>query len=313
MGCAGIAWRATIPAMLECGVIDLKAVASRSREKAQRFAAHFNCGAIVGYDELLRRGDIDAVYVPLPTGLHEEWVTKSLVAGKHVFVEKAFTDDYEAAKRMVENARRNGRLIMEDFMFEHHSQYQWVAGMISEGRVGKPRLLRATFGFPPLPKVGYRYDPSLGGGALIDAGCYVVRVARRFTEGELELVGANLDYDEDTGVDLYGEAMLRNRDGLVAQVAFGFDYHYQCLCELLGTEGKITLTRAFTPPPGFRPTAIYETRDRKVEHTLPADNHFVNILRHFVEVVGDKSKWPSQFELLLSQARLLDEIRGGAK
>ncbi len=180
MGCANIAWRAMIPAMIACKEIHLVAIASRTREKAQKFADQFNCDAIVGYEHLLGRDDIDAVYMPLPTGLHDEWVAKTLEAGKHILVEKSFAENYASARSMVSLAQEKNLLVMENFLFPHHAQHAWVSDLIARGELGEIQLLRSTFGFPPLPRDNFRYNKALGGGALLDAGAYVVKAATLF-------------------------------------------------------------------------------------------------------------------------------------
>src|SRR5467141_3575377 len=100
LGCASIAYRSTMPAMKAVAGIDLVAVASRSREKAESFASHFGVDPVVGYQALLDRQDIHAVYVPLPTGLHAEWIPKALEAGKHVLAEKSLAGDHESVQVM---------------------------------------------------------------------------------------------------------------------------------------------------------------------------------------------------------------------
>ena len=130
LGCASIAERSVIPAILSIPVFELIAVSSRSAEKANKFAQQFNCEAVVGYQNLLNRKDIDVIYIPLPTGLHEEWVLKTLAAGKHILIEKSVASNYFSAKKMVEMARKKGLLLMENFMFLHHQQHQLVKQLI---------------------------------------------------------------------------------------------------------------------------------------------------------------------------------------
>jgi len=180
MGCANIAKRSVIPEIKLIEDFELSAVASRSKEKADAFAKHFNCEGIDGYDNLLKRDDIDAIYMPLPTGMHEEWVLKTLEAGKHILIEKSLAVDFSSAQKMVEKAKEKGLLIMEDFMFLYHSQHQFVKDLISKGEIGELRCFRSSFGFPPFPPGNFRYDRNMGGGALLDAAAYTVRASQLF-------------------------------------------------------------------------------------------------------------------------------------
>ncbi|MBW2345214.1 MAG: Gfo/Idh/MocA family oxidoreductase, partial [Deltaproteobacteria bacterium] len=105
--------------------------------------------------------DIDAVYMPLPTGLHEEWVLKTLEAGKHILVEKSFAENIRSARAMVDLARGKKLLVLENFLFPHHLQHAWVNDLIARDELGDIHLLRCTFGFPPLPGNNFRCGQSL--------------------------------------------------------------------------------------------------------------------------------------------------------
>ena len=312
MGCSGFARRAMLPALKQCGELELVAVASRSADKADRMAAEFGCRGVAGYGELLKRSDVDAVYVPLPTGLHEEWCSKALQAGKHLLVEKSFAATAAAAAAMAELARRGNRLVVENFQFQTHSQWARLASFMALGEIGEVHLVRSTFGFPPLPKDNFRWNPALGGGALLDAGAYMAKVSQLLLGEGLEVRGASLQMDDETGVDRYGEALLRNAQGQAAQVAFGFDYFYQCRVELLGTKGKVSAGRVFTAPPDFAPTLSIETPEGTRQETLAPDNAYANMWRRFAAAAAS-GDYRRHLEILLDQARLLGEIRSAAE
>jgi dTDP-3,4-didehydro-2,6-dideoxy-alpha-D-glucose 3-reductase len=308
MGCSSFAQRAMIPALRDCPSTELGCIASRKQEKAEATAAPFGCDAVAGYDALLQRDDIDAVYMPLPTGLHEEWCTKALEAGKHLLVEKSFAMNLDSAERMLAVAEKNNCLVFENFQFQTHRQWDVIKSYMTSGELGDVHLIRSTFGFPPLPKDTFRWNKELGGGALLDAGAYMCKVSQLLLGSGCEVLGANLQFDEETGVDKYGEAMFRNAAGQVAQVAFGFDYFYQCRVELLGTKGKLSTNRVFTAPLGFEPVLTVEKQDGAEEIKIPADNHYVNMWSRFASEVqsGDFS---NPWKILLDQSRLLNEIR----
>jgi NDP-hexose-3-ketoreductase len=308
MGCASIAERSVIPAVRSIPGWELAAVASRRSEKAERFASIFGCDAVVGYDVLLERDDIHAVYMPLPTGLHDQWVSKSLEAGKHVLVEKSMACDYDGAKRMADKAARAKLVLMENFMFQYHSQHRFVRELVEGGEIGEIRLFRSTFGFPPLAENNFRYNKDLGGGALLDAGGYPVKASQIFLGKGLKVEAANLSYDRERDVDIFGSAYLSSSSGMVSEIAFGFDNFYQCNYEFWGSKGKLIVERAFTPPPGFRPRIILDTPDVRKEFLAASDNHFVNILIEFHRAIVEKD-YTEHLEAVSDQARILDEIR----
>jgi len=312
MGCSSFAQRAMIPGMKQCDDIELVAVASRSAQKASETAAVFGCDAVAGYDALLKRDDIEAVYMPLPTGLHTEWCPRVLQSGRHLLVEKSFSSSRADAERMVALAVENKCLILENFQFQTHSSWARIHSAMTSGEIGDVHLVRSTFGFPPLPRDNFRWNREMGGGALLDAGAYMVKVSQLLLGLGLEVRGASLQMDESTGVDIYGEALFRNARGQAAQVAFGFDFFYQCRVELLGTKGKLSSGRVFTAPPDYVPTVQIETSDGSRVETLTSDNHYVNMWRHFARAVRSGDYRVSR-ETLLDQARLLDEIRSRAQ
>lgn len=311
LGCADIAWRRAIPALRAAAGMRLAAVASRSREKAERFAARGGCDAVVGYQALLDRRDIDAVYLPLPIGLHEEWVGKAVAAGKHVLVEKSFAPDLGSAERMLAGARSRGVLLMENLMFLYHPQLAAVKAAVAEGAIGEVRVVRTAFGFPPLDPANHRYVRELGGGALLDAGAYTVRAASEFLGG-LVVRGSHLATDAATGVDFQGSALLVGKEGGVAQVAFGFDNFYQCSCVIWGSKGRIEMKRAFTPGPDHAPEVILETPQGRRQLSVPAADHFKESFEHFAAAVRS-GEFEAHHRSILEQARLLDGIRRGPR
>lgn len=313
MGCASIAKRLMIPAILQLqDNYELIGIASRSEEKALEFAELFNTGAFTGYETLLVQEDIDVVYMPLPTGLHEEWIMKCLDAGKHVLVEKSLAINETSAQRIIDAALSKNLLIMESFMFCYHSQHEVVKDALAENKIGDIRLFRSQFGFPPLDSSNFRYDLSLGGGALLDAGAYTVRASMLFLGSDLEVLSSQLSMNKATKADLYGSAMLVNSRGIVAQLSFGFDNYYQCNYEFWGSVGWLKAYKAFTPKPGEKPQTVLSVNNISVDLPTESDNHFVKILLEMYATIQNQ-KFEKHYTEILVQSRLLSEIREKAR
>jgi predicted dehydrogenase len=312
LGCASIALRRVLPAMKEAEGIELTAVASRDPAKAREVARRFGCGAAGGYGELLDRPDVDAVYIPLPTGLHADWASRALAAGKHVLAEKPLTGDHATALGLVDQARKAGLLLMENYMFLHHSQHETVRKLIADGRIGELRVFSASFGIPPLDAADWRYRPELGGGALLDVGVYPIRAASHFLGAELDVVGSVLRPDPARGVDLAGHALLRSPSGVTVELSFGFEHSYRSCYSLWGDRARLTLERAFTPPPSRRPVVRIESQDRTEELTLPADHQFKNIAESFARSILQGADYTAQAEAIVRQTRLVDMVRSSA-
>ena len=298
-----------IPAILSSPSAQLVAVASRDPEKARGFADRFGCEPVGGYEGLLKRDDIEAIYMPLPTGLHREWVERCVDYGKHVLVEKSFASNLDEASDLVALTRPRGLLVQENFLFPLHRQFQRIKSILDEGEVGDLLLLRSTFGFPHLDPSGFRYDHSLGGGALLDAGAYVLKIAQLLLGPEVNVEHALLFHDSAIGVDVRGHATLTNPAGLVAQVSFGFGQFYQCTCELLGTRGKLTANRVFTAPPGYQPTLYLERQDHRQEINVGADDQYTKMVETFCGQVCSGEGFEDNLTAMLHQASLLSAVR----
>ena len=312
LGCANIAGRLVIPAIASSDNFKLTAVASRSHKKAQAFASKFNCNAVKNYQSLIDRDDIDAIYIPLPIGLHHEWVIKCLESGKHVLCEKSLAPDYGTVKSMVETARSHSLVLIENFAFVFHSQHKFVLDKLKNGEIGQIRCFRGSFGFPPFTDDNIRYSKKLGGGSLLDAGSYAVKATQLIFGHDIKVTSAFLGYETGKEVDIYGGASLVSGSGHISQIAFGFDNYYQCNYEIWGSRGKLISERAFTAAPDIRPKVIIEKQNEKHEYTLPQDNHFLNILEHFHDSIRNNSL-ESNYSELLNQSQLLTQIQEHAK
>ncbi|MBN2172751.1 MAG: Gfo/Idh/MocA family oxidoreductase [Bacteroidales bacterium] len=310
LGCANIAKKSVIPAIKSLSdKFELLFIASLNPQKAKDFATEFNCQPMAGYDALIDSNKIDAVYIPLPTGLHKEWVNKAILSGKHVYAEKSLAYSYSDATEMVEHAKNNELALMEGFMFLYHSQHDIVFKLLREGKIGEIRHFSSSFGFPPLDPTNFRYSEKLGGGALLDAAGYTVRSARFILGDQFEIKGATLFVDSSKGTNVYGSAFMTNSNGTGASLAFGFDNFYQCRYEIWGQKGKIIAERAFTPPVEFSPRIIFETQTGIQVIKAEPDNHFVHAFEEFYHIIGNKITREKHYADILKQSHSLDLIR----
>lgn len=308
MGCANIAQRTVIPAIKSLSnEYELIAISSRTSEKAQQFAQTFGIIPVVGYDNLLDRTDIDAVYMPLPTGLHHEWISKALDAGKHVIAEKSFAMQYNSALHLVERARYKGLLLMENFMFKYHNQHKTVWDFLQKAEIGNLRLFRSRFGFPPLDENNFRYNKKLGGGSLLDAGAYTIMASRWFLGNNQDVISSVLYVDPIKKVDIYGTVSLKNKNGIVSQLSFGFDNFYQCNYEFWGSEGRIFAQKAFTPKPNEITQIILENQSNISETVINPDNHFIKIFKEFNNCIQNH-QFENHYTDILDQSRTISEI-----
>jgi NDP-hexose-3-ketoreductase len=309
LGCANIAQRCVIPSICKNNLFQLVGVASRSKKKADSFASIFNTKAYYSYESLLE-SDIDAIYIPLPNGLHYEWIKKALNKNIHVLVEKSLACNFAEVQELNLIAKNNGLVLMENFQFKFHKQLKFIQDEIDRGKLGEIKLLRSSFGFPPFSdKDNIRYQKAIGGGSLLDAGAYTIKIAQIFLGSAIFIEGASLDKPFDKEVDISGSAYIKQKKGYVtAQIAFGFDHFYQNSLEIWGSKGKLTASRIFTAGPGIKATVRIEGSDGYDNLYELEDDHFHNMLNHFSKLIHTGNGIDNEYDQNENQARLIGEI-----
>jgi predicted dehydrogenase len=219
LGAASIAPAAMIAPARIAAEVTVLAVAARNSERARVFAAkHGIPRAHDSYDTLLADPEIDAVYIPLPNGLHGFWAIKALAAGKHVLCEKPIAANTSEAQAMANAAARSGRVLMEAFHYRYHPLAQRMADIASSGELGEISQIESSMCFP-LPvfsNIRYRFD--LAGGAMMDAGCYAVHMARLVGGGNPAVVSAAAKL-RGQDVDRAMEVALRFPSGASGRVS----------------------------------------------------------------------------------------------
>ena len=224
--------------------------------------------------------------------------------------EKSLSCTYDEVRELVELACDKHLLLIENFQFRFHSQHVWVKELLERHELGDLRCFRCSFGFPPFEdRNNIRYSKSLGGGSLLDAGAYTLKAMQFILpDYSFSLRSASLYQPSDMEVDLYGGAYLDSPQGVIAELAFGFDNYYQCGYEIWGSLGKLTTTRAFTAPAGFTPKVILEKHGRCEEILLPADDHFSNMLAHIAHSL-DIGEFSGEYIQNLNQSRYIGQIK----
>jgi dTDP-3,4-didehydro-2,6-dideoxy-alpha-D-glucose 3-reductase len=313
LGCSSVAWRRTLPAIAASSDCELAAVASRDPDKAARFAAQFSCDA-EDYESLLARSDLDAIYLPLPPALHATWGSEVLRRGMHLLCEKPIAVTALQARDLIRLAGERRLVLRENFAFLHHEQHARVRELVAAGELGVIRSFTAAFCFPPLPDTDIRYDPVLGGGALLDAGVYPLRAAQLLLGNDLTVVGASLVTDTERGVDLAGQVQVVSAAGVLGALGFGFLHAYGSRYELWGSTARLSVDRAFSPPPDWHPVLRIEGQDRTEDHVLAPANQFARSVTSFARAVraGEWVTSPAEAGVAADTVRtmeLTDEIR----
>ena len=322
IGCSRIAKRSVIPAIMKSEYAELQIIGSRSTDKAKEFAKEFNCEKFGTYEDVISDDSVDVVYISTPINTHEEWSNKATAAGKHVYVEKSSTYNLESAVKMVESAKENNVRLMEGFMFRFHPQHQKVKELIEDGKIGEVKSFNGVFGFPAFPEGDIRYDYSVtGGGFLNDSGCYPICASRMiFNEQPSHVYCKQKLVSGNNGLtDVSGSAILSYENDKTATITYSNGSYYQAKYEVWGTDGVISLDRAYSVPPDFttKVTLQYNAENnwkgRRTEtFEIEPKDHFLEMLDTFcMEITGTK-KAPFDFEQdLLNQANVIELVSSG--
>jgi predicted dehydrogenase len=263
LGAARIAPMALVNPAKDNPEVVVGAVAARDVARARAFAAKHGIPKVhAGYEALIADPDLDAVYNPLPNGLHGKWTRAAMAAGKHVLCEKPFTANAAEAREIADLAASSDRVVMEAFHYRYHPLALRVEEIIASGELGRLRRVEAALCFP-LPKFSdIRYDYSLAGGATMDAGCYAVHMVRTFGGSTPEVVSAQAKL-RDPRVDRAMTAELRFAEGHTGRVSCSM-WSAQLLrisAKVVGDEGEV---RVFNPVmPTFYHRLVVRSGGRK--------------------------------------------------
>ncbi len=289
---------------------EIKKQQEKEKTKAKSFTDTYGGVIFDGYKKLIESADVDAVYIPLPPALHFKWAKRALQYGKHVFVEKPSTCYLKDTEELVNIAKKQGLALHENYMFVFHNQIKELKNIIKDStKVGEPRLYRITFGFPRRALSDFRYNKRLGGGALLDAGGYTMRYATELLGKSARVTTAQVNYDPDFEVEIFGSATMVNEEGLTAQLAFGMDNDYRCDIEVWGSKGTITSGRILTAPVGYIPTYTLKQNQEFTQHNLPEDDAFYKSIQRFVQCIYDEEARNDNYAILIKQEQLIQQFR----
>ena len=254
LGAAKIALTKVIPAMQRSPWCEIVAIASRDLAKAKGAASELNIPKAYGsYDELIGDSSIEAIYNPLPNHLHVSWTAKAAEAGKHVLCEKPIALNATEARTLIDVRNRTGVVIQEAFMVRTHPQWLETRRLIQSGKIGALRSITCFFSyFNPDPN-NIRNQLEIGGGALMDIGCYPITISRFMFETEPRRVLGFIERD-DTGTDTLTSAVLDFPNGRSTFTCSTRLAPYQRMV-FVGTAGRIEVLIPFNAP-NDRPTRI---------------------------------------------------------
>ncbi len=311
LGAARIAPMALVRPVRAVEGAEIVAIAARDPQRARRFAArHGIATAHEGYEALLADPDVDAVYNPLPNGLHCEWSVRALEAGKHVLCEKPMAANAAEAQRMALAAEKADRVLVEAFHWRYHPLAARMREVV-RGEIGEVRHIEASLCVPMLSMRNIRWRYDLAGGATMDAGCYTVNMVRWLAGAEPEVVSARARM-RSRDVDRWMRAELRFADGRTGRITCSMLSSTLLRLEIRaeGSEGSM---RVFNPiAPHFYHRLTIRGAGGVRRERVPGDASYTHQLRAFLAHVRGGARMSTDARDAVSNARVIDAIYAAA-
>jgi predicted dehydrogenase len=249
LGAARIAPAALLGPARTCGDALVAAVAARDRSRAELFAARHSIPRVYdSYRDLVEAPDLDAVYIPLPNGLHAEWTMAALAGGKHVICEKPFTANAREAQQVADAAAASDRIVMEAFHWRYHPLAARMMDLVTGGELGEVRRIDAALVIP-LPKWSdIRWQLDLAGGSLMDVGCYPIHMVRTLAGAEPTVISAAAK-ERTPGVDRWIRAEFSFSDGRTGRITAGMwsSTLFRSHIRVIGERGVLTVINPLAP------------------------------------------------------------------
>jgi xylose dehydrogenase (NAD/NADP) len=296
--------RKVIPGAHASEQVELIAVASRDLRRAEQYAREWEIDRAYGsYEALLEDADVEAVYISLPNTLHCEWSIRAVEAGKHVLCEKPMSRHPGDVESAFDAAERNGRILMEAFMYRHHPQATRLRQVLDEGAIGEPRVIRSCFSYSLYDEENIRLRTDVDGGSLMDVGCYCVSGARLLA-GEPEQV-CGQQFIGPSGTDWVFTGAMRFPGDVLALFDCGTALPERDELEAIGSDGSLFLD----DPWHCREPVIELRRDGRVERieVEPADPYRLELENLSAAIRGDARPLLGR-EDAVGQARMIEAL-----
>jgi len=311
---AKIGLEKVIPAMQKGEYCEITAMASQNLERGKAAAAQLGIPQAYGsYEELLADDNIDAVYIPLPNHLHVPWTKKALEAGKHVLCEKPIGLNTAEAEDLLACAKKHSQLkVMEAFMYRHHPQWLKAQQLVNEGKIGNLLNIHSFFSYYNADPANIRNMAEIGGGGLMDIGCYCISLARFIFNSEPQRVLGKMEYDPEFKTDRLCSGLLDFGDQSSTFTCSTQLTSYQRV-NIFGTEGRIEIEIPFNAPPD-QPCRIWHQQDEKLEEiTFELCDQYTIQGDLFSQAILNKTEVPTPLVDSVKNMRVLDAVINSAE
>jgi predicted dehydrogenase len=265
------------------------------------------------YEELLANKDITAIYIPLPNHLHVEWTLKSLKAGKHVLCEKPIGMNYGEAVYLQKEIKKFPKLkVMEAFMYRHHPQIQKLKELINNGKIGDLRAIHTMFSYYNDNPNDIRNMADIGGGGLLDIGCYCISISRFLFDAEPSQVCATIEYDPKFKTDRLVSSILKFENGN-SLFTCSTQMNPHQFAKVQGTNGKIEIENPFTPSFDKNEKITLKSGDDIEDIIVESCNQYTIQGDKFSQAILNDTEVFTSFDDAVANMKVIDKIIESSK
>jgi predicted dehydrogenase len=306
---ANIGIKKVIPGMQRSKHCEMVAIASRDQSKADQAKEQLGLARAHGsYEALLADSDIDAIYNPLPNHLHVDWSIKALEAGKHVLCEKPLGLDTADAKRLVETATKFPDLkVMEAFMYRFHPQWILAKEWADSGKIGQLRTIQSFFSYYNDDPQNIRNRADIGGGGLMDIGCYCISLSRFIFGKRPQRVMGIVERDPDLQTDILTSGLMDFGESTSTFTCSTQLFYYQRV-HIFGTKGRIEIEIPFNAPPDACTRAWLHTDDGLEEKVFPVCDQYTLQGDAFSKSILENTRVPTPLTDAIDNMEVIDAI-----
>ncbi len=306
-GVGAHAIKTVLPAIFASPDLRLVGIHSRNRQTLAEQSALYGCHAWHNRDDLLTTNSVDVVFLATPTSLHFVHGRAVLAAGKHLWCEKPLTSHLQDAVALAKIARTNNLALAVVCGPKYHPHFDAVRAQFGPAGIGQPKHIEAVFQFPHIDRKNFRYDPDLGGGALLDLGFYLLTIANALSPGKLIGLDCKLATENGFRVDTRGSAQLRFDCGTTADLSWGYGAAYTNYLSVQGDRGHLCAGPFFSKPKNRVPSlTLIRCNEKKRRVKFANNDPFVDMFRIFAKGVWSQSVRDHLLSEALESQRFLD-------
>ena len=312
---AKIGVQKVIPAMQKGEFSQVSAIASRNMERANEIADQLGIEKRYGsYEALLEDPEIDAIYNPLPNHLHVPWTIKALEAGKHVLCEKPIGMNADEAVQLEEASSRYPSLkVMEAFMYRFHPQWEKTRELVLNGAIGEVKTIHTFFSYHNIDPGNIRNRADVGGGVLMDIGCYCISFPRFIFDEEPSGIVSDMDFDPVMKTDRLTSAMLRFPSGKTSTFTCSTQLMPYQQTHIMGDQGQITVEIPVNAPPDEPARITLKTKEKSETYDFDPTDQYTLQGDAFSKAILEDLAVPTPLDDAIGNMKVIDAIVASAR